>query len=65
MEYLYVQFSDSLETDIVSYFGSEQSSDSYENLGIIDTGDGRWKKFYISLPAMTQINLPSPVPSDK
>lgn len=43
---LYVQFSDSSETAIITYFGGPQPDGAYSNYGSLDTSDARWKAFY-------------------
>ncbi len=43
---IYVQFRDSQETEIISVFGGEQSSDIYSNLGTVQSDDSRYEAFY-------------------
>ena len=60
---IYVQFSDSAESEIVTYFGGAQDPDVYQNLGVVVSSDPRWKTFYEALPAPTQAGLPAPAAS--
>lgn len=55
-----VQFSDSTEATIVSYFGSPQDSDVYANYAEIGTSDARWKTYYEAQSAFVQQYLPPP-----
>lgn len=55
-----VQFSDSTQATITSFFASPQSPQSYSNLGVVDASDARWKTFYDSLQPFGQIGLPVP-----
>lgn len=54
-----VQFSDSSESSIVSYFGSPQDSSKYQNLGSVETDDERWADFYASIRGDKSM-LPAP-----
>ncbi|SAJ91288.1 hypothetical protein UA11_04659 [Burkholderia multivorans] len=65
-EKVHVQFSDSDETTIVSYFASPQDPTVYANLGDVDTSDARWTAFYLAaggpssgLPAATSADQTS------
>jgi hypothetical protein len=55
-----VQFSDSTQKNIVSYFASPQDSLVWQNLGEVDTSDTRWVAFYDAACTYVQKNLPSP-----
>ncbi|WP_175765098.1 hypothetical protein [Burkholderia ambifaria] len=46
MTTLYVQFSDSTESEVVAYFSAQQELEVYQNLGVIDASDARWATFY-------------------
>ncbi|AIS96803.1 hypothetical protein BTHA_2670 [Burkholderia thailandensis MSMB59] len=61
MQTIYVQFSDSTETSICSYFSNPQDPDVYHNQGEVDLSDPRYKEFYASLPEFVQRDLPTPV----
>ncbi|HIC7208534.1 hypothetical protein [Burkholderia stabilis] len=58
-----IQFSDSTQTKIISYFAGPQDETVYPNQAVIDTDDVRWKEFYDSLPAISQRGLPPPTSS--
>ena len=58
-----VQFSDSTETVIVSYFGAPQDSAAFANQGTVEITDARYKVFYESLAASLQSGLPIPTGS--
>jgi hypothetical protein len=57
---LNVQFADSTDAVIVSYFGCPQSETAYINQGTLATSDARWAAFYNALPPSTQQTLPAP-----
>jgi hypothetical protein len=59
MTTLCVQYSDTTEAVIVSYFGSPQDPSVYPGYGTVETSDARWKTFYDSEPFM-QSGLPAP-----
>lgn len=46
MTTLNVQFTDSSQKIIQSYFASEQDPSIYPNLGTVDATDPRWLAFY-------------------
>jgi hypothetical protein len=54
-----VQFSDSSESAIVSYFSGPQDPSEYENLGTVDTDDARWAAFYAAMGGDRSM-LPAP-----
>jgi hypothetical protein len=56
---MFVQFSDSAETVIVSVFSGPQPS-SIPNQGTVTASDARWATFYAALPASAQANLTPP-----
>lgn len=60
MSPVYIQFSDSTDATIVSYFGSPQDPEIYPNYAQIDTSDVRWKAYYDAQTAALQAYLPSP-----
>lgn len=55
-----VQFQDSTEQVIVSYFGSPQDPAYYPNLGTVDTSDPRWRTFYELFPSWMSAGMPPP-----
>jgi hypothetical protein len=55
-----VQFSDSTEASLASYFSGPQNETEWTNLGVIDTSDARYKAFYDSMPFAAQQGMPSP-----
>lgn len=55
-----VQFSDSTEATIVSYFCCPQDPEAHPNLGTVDTTDARYATFYQSLASGSQFGLPVP-----
>ncbi|MDN7488466.1 hypothetical protein QZM35_12230 [Burkholderia sp. AU45274] len=63
MTTLNVQFSDSTESTIISYFDSPQDSDQYENFGTVDTDDKRWATFYAKAGG-AQCGLPPPTEAE-
>lgn len=61
MQTVCVQFDDSSETKICSYFSNPQDPDVYQNQGVIDLGDSRYKAFYESMPEFVRRDLPVPI----
>ena len=57
---LCVQFSDSTEATIISYFGCPQNASAFPNLGTVLTTDPRWATYYDGLPTSVQAALPAP-----
>lgn len=55
-----VQFFDSSNATVVSYFSGPQDEVEFPNQGQIDSGDARWKTYYNSLPSLSQRSLPTP-----
>lgn len=55
-----VQFSDSSETTIASFFGCQQPAEAYPNQAQIQSTDPRWAAFYVAQPGDAQAALPSP-----
>lgn len=55
-----VQFTDATQETIISYFGSPQDPDSYENLGTVSTSDPRWATYYATIPENMQAFFPAP-----
>jgi hypothetical protein len=55
-----VQFSDSSDEVVVSYFASPQDGNVWPNQGEIDTGDSRWKAYYDTQPEPIKSLLPAP-----
>jgi hypothetical protein len=53
-----VQFADSSETTIITYFGGPQDPDVFTNLGTVSTSDPRYKAFYDSLPDASWLPFP-------
>lgn len=60
---MFVQFSDSAETTITSYFAGPQDPAVWINQGAIDVSDPRWKAFYNAQSALMQQGLPVPTAS--
>lgn len=60
MTTLNVQFTDSSESIIQSYFGNPQDETVYPNQGTVLSSDARWKAFVASMPALVQSELPAP-----
>ncbi len=60
MKTLNVQFTDSTEATIKSYFASAQDPDLWPNFGTVASSDARWSTFYGEQPVYVQIGLPSP-----
>lgn len=56
-----VQFSDDSNTRVVSYFGSRQDPDFYENIGEIEASNLRWLAYYESINKWDRTALPVPV----
>lgn len=59
MATVYVQFSDSTETAIITAFDGPQDSDIYANLGTVDTSDTSWKSFYDAMTSAGIVGIPS------
>jgi len=58
---LTVQFRDSSEESIITYFGSPQNAGDIQNLGTVDTADTRWAAFYEHMLSMgLAAGLPEP-----
>jgi hypothetical protein len=57
---IYVQFADSTDKVVVSYFGSPQDPVAWPNQGQIDTSDARWKTYYEALSSQFTEGLPTP-----
>lgn len=57
-----VQFSDSSQTEIVSYFGSPQAATAFSNMGVVESNDARWATFYSSVNG-AGLGLPAPTAS--
>lgn len=55
-----VQFSDSTEAVIITYFGGPQDPKVYSNLGTVENSDPRWKTFFDSFPPWIQVGMPTP-----
>lgn len=55
-----VQFSDSSESTIISYFSSPQDPEVWPNTGTVETTDARWKTYYEAQSPNIQPYLPSP-----
>lgn len=57
---VYVEFTDSAETKIMSVFGSTQDPSIYRNQGAVSTSDERWATFYAALPVDARGAVPTP-----
>lgn len=55
-----VQFADSTESVIITYFSGPQPIGAYANIGTVLPNDSRWLTFYNLMSVMTQSYLPSP-----
>nr|WKF61919.1 hypothetical protein HUO10_006451 [Paraburkholderia busanensis] len=55
---LYVQFSDSTQNTIISYFASEQNESTLDNLGTVLSTDERWATFYNAVSGVK--GMPAP-----
>ena len=55
-----VQFADSTQAVIITYFAGPQAPGAYANIGAVATTDARWATFYSSLPVGAQSYLPAP-----
>lgn len=55
-----VQFVDSTEVAIVSYFSCPQDPAIFANQGQISTSDSRWKTYFDAQPSLAQKALPQP-----
>ncbi|MDR5757035.1 hypothetical protein [Caballeronia sp. LZ035] len=60
MKTINVQFSNSNETAIISFFCSPQDPTDWPNQGVVEATDSRWKDFFNSLPGESQRALPVP-----
>jgi hypothetical protein len=60
MTNLNVQFADSSDAVIVSYFGAPQNAAIYGNMGTVDTSDAKWKDYFESQPVWVKPFLPAP-----
>ncbi|SEI42743.1 hypothetical protein SAMN05192539_1001329 [Paraburkholderia diazotrophica] len=60
MASLVVQFSDSTQKTIVSYFGSLQDESQIPNLGSVQASDPRWGALVNLFPPSAQAVLPTP-----
>jgi hypothetical protein len=56
---LNVQFSDSSDATVISYFASPQDPTQYPNLGTVETSDARWVTFYDAIGGAA-LGLPAP-----
>lgn len=57
---LNVQFSDASKELIVGYYGSAQDPELYENMGVVESDDPRWKTYYEAFPDNMKPYLPAP-----
>jgi len=57
---IYVQFSDSTEATVITYFAGQQPPAIYANLGTVNPGDARWATFYNAMSLVMQVGLPAP-----
>lgn len=55
-----VQFTDSNQKEVTSYFACAQDSSVYPNIGTIDPSDARWTTFYNSFSGAAQQGMPAP-----
>lgn len=60
MTTLHVQFSDLSKTAIISWFCGPQDSETYANLGTVESSSPIWKYYYDSLPLMISQGMPAP-----
>jgi hypothetical protein len=57
---LYVQFTDTSKTEILSIFGSPQDEEVYPNQGQVELSDPLYKAYYEAQPSIAQMGLPVP-----
>lgn len=55
-----VQFADSTQAVIISYFAGPQDPDVWPNQGVIDASDARWAAFYKIFSGQIQTGMPIP-----
>lgn len=61
MQTVVVQFTDSTEEVIISYFcGMPPNPDEWPNLGEVLTSDSRWSKYFYAQSPLLQATLPAP-----
>ncbi|CAJ2712687.1 Uncharacterised protein [Burkholderia pseudomallei] len=58
---MYVQFSDSTNTTIVSCFANAQNPAAFPNQGSVSASDARYKTYFNGLPEFAQTLLPPPI----
>jgi hypothetical protein len=56
-----VQWAETTEDVIISYFGSHQPDEGWPNQSVIETSDPRWLVYYDAQPLTLQRVLPAPV----
>lgn len=57
---MFVQFSDSKETTIISVFGCPQDPETFPNQGEVTISDARYASYFAALPEWAQQSLPAP-----
>jgi len=60
MTTVYVQFSDSAETEIIASFCGAQDPEAYPNQASIASSDARYATFFAALPASIQKSMVAP-----
>ncbi len=60
---MFVQFSDSSESEVIAVFSCQQSESSYPNQGELDASDPRYVKYYNVLPVGSRAGLVIPTAS--
>lgn len=60
MDPIYVQFADTSETTVISFFSCPQDPSVWPNQGVLESDDERWRKYFTSLPDYVREGLPDP-----
>jgi hypothetical protein len=60
MQTVYVQFSDTSETVIMSVFSCPQDPAVWPNQGVIPSNDSRYESYFGTIPALMQKGMVAP-----
>ncbi|WP_129112333.1 hypothetical protein [Burkholderia pseudomallei] len=60
MSTISVQFADSTQAAVVSYFSGPQNATTFPYQGQIDTHDARYSTFFASIPVALRTGMPIP-----